>query len=232
MGTPSRVFGDRERTDEGLLELRANASKEHVTPVRGHRRKVSLNLPVRHKAANSRTFQFPSPKSRWASAPCQALNQTAGATFAQEERELEYKHRHTFIGTASLDIFLEILELSASHTVTTSAVVKAFTTLASNEQMLARQSSSKKDGWDVVSRIVLDAQAPDYIAQTHIKLGSITLRQFLDLIPFDSNERCDAMAVLGAFCAASHMDKKAGTSTGSKARAFRSWMVRQVEGAV
>jgi hypothetical protein len=230
MGTPSRILGDRERTNEGLLELRANASKGNVTPVRGHRRKVSLNLPVRHRGVNSHIFQFPSPKSRWATHPFQTPNQTpAAVTFAQEERELEYKHRHTFVGTASLDVFLEILEMSASHTVTTSAVVKAFTTLASNEQMLARQSSSRKDGWDVVSRITLDIQAPDYIAQTHIKLGSITLRQFLDLIPFDANERADAMAVLGAFCAASHLDTKAGMGTASKARAFRSWMVRQAE---
>jgi hypothetical protein len=233
MGTPSRVLGDRQRTDEGLLELRANTSKESMSPIRVHRRKVSLNLPVRHKGTNSRIFQFPSPRSRWSNNPSQMTNQTPAAiTFAQEERELEYKHRHTFIGTASLDVFLEILEMAASHTVTMTAVIKAFTTLASNEQMLARQSSSRKDGWDVVSRITLDVQAPDYIAQTHIKLGSITLRQFLDLVPFDANERADAMAVLDAFCAASHMDTKAGTGTGSKARAFRSWMVRQAEAGI
>ena len=43
-----------------------------------------------------------------------------------EEREMEYKHRHIFIGTASLDDFLEILEVTPDHTTTRESVVKAF----------------------------------------------------------------------------------------------------------
>lgn len=56
-----------------------------------------------------------------------------------EEREMEYQHRHTFIGTASLDEFLNLLEISSSHRVTQSAVVRAFVRLASTEQNIGLQ---------------------------------------------------------------------------------------------
>ena len=48
------------------------------------------------------------------------------ATYEAEERELEYKHRHIFVGTASLDDFLEILEVGPTYTTTKRQVAKAF----------------------------------------------------------------------------------------------------------
>ncbi|KAF2466410.1 uncharacterized protein BDR25DRAFT_182223, partial [Lindgomyces ingoldianus] len=146
----------------------------------------------------------------------------------QQERELEYKHRHTFIGTASLDDFLELLEMSKDYTTTDKArVSKAFTILAANEQIQARQGSSKGEGWEMVFRITpnLAERCTDYLTQAQIKLGALSLRNFLNLIPFDEKEITPAMSVVEAFCAASHLDAQAG-GNGSKAKSFRSWVVR------
>lgn len=150
---------------------------------------------------------------------------TPANTIIQQERELEYKHRHTFIGTASLDDFLEVLDVSPAHTTSKAAVVRAFLLLASSERLLARQASTTPSGWSLVSRTTSDTVNVDYVEQAHAKLGSIVLRQFLDLIPFDEDEVAGAISVVEAFTACSHLDAK-GSGAGSKAKAFRSWMVR------
>lgn len=143
----------------------------------------------------------------------------------QQEAELEYKHRHTFIGTACLDDFLELLEVNTMQDTTRQAVTKTFMALASHEQMYARQCSTCPDGWDVVSRTTPEITNSDFIAQLQVKLGSVTLRQFLDLIPFDEYGEVGALQVVKAFSAASHIDAKAHAGPGSKARAFRNYMV-------
>lgn len=141
------------------------------------------------------------------------------------ERELEYKHRHTFVGTASLDDLLELLEMNATYMTTKAAVMRAFVSLASNEQLQARQSSTQPNGWDLVSRVTPDISITDFVAQLQVKLGSITLRQFLDMVPFDEKTDVMALRVVEAFSIASHIDAKAGMDAGSKARAFRNWMI-------
>ncbi|KAF2799695.1 hypothetical protein K505DRAFT_230443, partial [Melanomma pulvis-pyrius CBS 109.77] len=186
-----------------------------------HRRKISLALPIKVRPVR---HQIPLP----APTPPTVPEKTAPAS-SQVERELEYQHRHTFIGTASLDDFLEVLELSQDHTTTKSKVAKAFVILASTEQLLARQSSSHGTGWELVSRITPDVSSghTDYLTQALVKLGSITLRQFLELIPFNDKDETAAMSVVEAFCGASHLDKTVGSGTGSKAKAFRSWLLKQ-----
>ncbi|KAF2715565.1 hypothetical protein K504DRAFT_29212 [Pleomassaria siparia CBS 279.74] len=211
---PTRV---RSRTNEGILELRAGTHNASMSEKRTHqhRRKISLGLPI----------NIPPP----APAPS-VVPEHISSISTREERELEYKQRHTFIGTASLDDFLEVLELSPDHTTTKPKVAKAFVFLASMEQLLARQSSSQATGWDLISRITPEITYGnfDYLAQAHIKLGSVTLRQFLQLIPFDEKDSIAAMGVVGAFCAASHLDKNVGSGVGgSKAKAFRIWMLKQ-----
>jgi hypothetical protein len=139
-------------------------------------------------------------------------------------------HRHTFIGTGSLDDLLEILEILPSHNTTKAAVVRAFVRLASAEQLYARQYSTGSNGWDLVSRTTLNVMgvtSVDYIVQLQVKLGSITLRIFLDLIPFDQFNEVSALRVVEAFCVASHMDATVGTGAQSKARTFRRWLVDQ-----
>jgi hypothetical protein len=73
----------------------------------------------------------------------------------------------------------------------------------------------------------MDVTSVDYVVQQQVKLGSITLRHFLDMTPFDKNNNVAAMSVIEAFCAASHIDSKAGVGASSKAREFRSWIVTQ-----
>ncbi|KAF2849116.1 hypothetical protein T440DRAFT_399861 [Plenodomus tracheiphilus IPT5] len=221
----------RARTNDGLLQLRANISHDSTVPTgvrRTHRRKISLNIPVKTPTRRPETMKHPNlgnceESPRRTTVP----SDNPSRPLTHEERELEYKHRHTFIGTTSLDDCLEALEVSATHATTKEAVARAFVTLASNEQVHARQSSTKPEGWELVPRVTSEISSIDYVAQLQVKLGSITLRQFLDLIPFDEKGEVGALRVVEAFSAASHLDAQAGVGTGRKARAFRSWMVMQ-----
>ena len=81
--------------------------------------------------------------------------------------------------------------------------------------------------WEFVQRTVSDMTpaSDDYLMQAHVKLGIINLQSFLEMIPWDNKDHTDTMNVVEAFCAASHLDQT--LSRESKARAFRSWMVRE-----
>ncbi|KAH8731560.1 hypothetical protein GQ44DRAFT_604639 [Phaeosphaeriaceae sp. PMI808] len=227
----------RTKTNEGLLQLQANPTKPE-RPTTAQERRISLGIPIKGAIAQAEGLQrskfgtlldTPPQTPKTPRTPRTRAPEKSGpaATLRQKERDLEYKHRHTFIGTASLDDFLEVLEVSQDHTTTKAAVGKAFLVLASSERLLARQASSTAVGWDLVSRTIPDVVNTDYVVQAHVKLGSITLWQFLDLIPFDDQEETGAMNVVEAYSAASHMDSKAGVGATSKAKAFRSWMVHQ-----
>ncbi|KAG9191467.1 hypothetical protein G6011_10201 [Alternaria panax] len=238
--TLSTSLRSRAKTDDGLLLFRANSSKEPPVNVykNRHRYKISLNLPVNpHAVQRNGTQQHQQPGIEGWTQPLAGIEIAHSATIpdmwaAEEERDLEYKHRHTFIGTGSLDELIEILETSTTHTTTKSAVARAFVQLASSEQLYARQCSARNNGWDFVSRTslaVMDVTSVDYVVQLQVKLGSITLRQFMDLIHFDEVDEASAMRVVEAFSVASHMDATAGIRTGSKAKAFRRWMVEQMK---
>ncbi|KAF1914473.1 hypothetical protein BDU57DRAFT_519490 [Ampelomyces quisqualis] len=229
----------RTKTNEGLLQLQANPSKPERPP-HGHERRISLGIPLKPAITQTDGLQrskfgslidTPPQTPKTPRTPRGRAPEKSGptATLRQKERDLEYKHRHTFIGTASLDDFLEVLEVSQDHTTTKAAVGKAFLILASSERLLARQASSTASGWDLVSRTIPDVVNTDYVIQAHVKLGSVTLWQFLELIPFDEREEAGAMSVVEAYSAASHMDSKAGVGATSKAKAFRTWMVNQGE---
>lgn len=223
----------RTKTNEGLLQLQANPSKPERPPT-GHERRISLGIPLKPAVQTEgiqRKFgslmDTPPQTPKTPRTPRVRAPEKSGpaATLRQKERDLEYKHRHTFIGTASLDDFLEVLDVSQEHTTTKAAVGKAFLILASSERLLARQASSTASGWDLVSRTIPDVVNTDYVIQAHVKLGSITLWQFLELIPFDDQEEAGAMSVVEAYSAASHMDSKAGVGATSKAKAFRTWIL-------
>lgn len=228
--TPIVPLRVRDRTNDGLLQLKANASNHPALPsasTNTHRRKVSLNLPVKSSTVKTDGPQHPDLGS-WTESPratpTQASAQNGTPALTPRERELEYTHRYTFIGTTSLDDFLEILEITPAHTTSKDAAAKAFVHLAANEQRHARQHSTKLQGWELVPRITPDVPTGDYVAQLQVKLGSITLRQFLDLIPFDDKAEVTAMYVVEAFLAACHLD---GRGIGDKARLFRRWMIDQ-----
>ncbi|CAA9960867.1 hypothetical protein PTMSG1_04251 [Pyrenophora teres f. maculata] len=227
----------RSKTNDGLLSFKASSSKDstHRTIKGRHRRKISLNLPVNSQVVQPKASpqskqphlgSLVEPSYRLQAAP----NTTMAIPLSPEERDLEYKHRRTFIGTGSLDDFLELLEMSDAYLTTQNAVVRAFVQLSSTEQMYARRLSKEPDGWELVPRIkpdVIDVTSIDYVVQLQIKLGSITLRKFLDMIPFDENNQAAAMQVVDAFSAASHMDAKNAMGTRTKARVFRSWIVER-----
>lgn len=240
------------QSGDRLLKLQADATKPSIqrsqTTRLPHQRRISLGLPIKapdaapserpqrerpHRerpqqtsptAADCETPSRPSHPPRY-SQIMGGSTSSPSKKLIQQERELEYKHRHTFIGTASLDDFLEVLDVSPAKTTTKAAVVRAFLLLASSERLLARQASTTPSGWGLVARTTSDTVNADYVEQAHAKLGSIVLRQFLDLIPFDEDEVAGAISVVEAFTAASHLDAK-GSGNGSKAKAFRSWLVR------
>ncbi|KAF3039411.1 hypothetical protein E8E12_008890 [Didymella heteroderae] len=145
----------------------------------------------------------------------------------QTELELEYKNRHTFIGTASLHDFLDTLETSSLGSTSKLAVMKAFTILASNEQRLYRRNSINPEGWDLVTRITPDVSDFDCVTMARVLLGSISLQLFVDSIPFDINSETPILATVEAFKNASHMDAEQARCGESKARTFRSWLLRQ-----
>ncbi len=236
--TSSVPFRSRAKTGNGMLELRANSGKDW-TPTQSpmsapHRRKMSLNIPVKAAIPESEVAHTPPMKtSRSDMFPRKHSPSTVTSTdLTKEERELSYKHRHTFIGTASLDDFLEFLEVSASYMTTKEAVAKAFILLSAHEQLYARQCSTSQEGWDLVHKIKPEDKYIDYLAQLQVKLGSITLRQFLGLIHFDDKDEVNAVRAVEAFSAASHLDSKAGSEMGSKAKAFRSWLLTQKDGQI
>jgi hypothetical protein len=227
----SRQLPVRAKTSEGLLQLQANPTKSE-RPTQNHQRRISLGLPIKSPVSPSPPEETQGPITKPRSAlpsrrPTHVPELASPTTLNQQERDLEYKHRHTFIGTASLDDFLEILEVQPSRTASKAAIAKAFIVLAASERLLARQASSTPVGWELVPRVTPEVPNYDYVAQAHVRLGSITLWQFLELIPFDEREEAGAMSVVEGFSAASHMDSKAGVGMASKARAFRSWMVEQ-----
>jgi hypothetical protein len=228
--TPSKSIRARSRTNGGLLEFRASAKKQNeLKPVRGDRRNVSLNFPVKPQFSPSGGVEFdsPCPRSGRMLTTTYAPEDTDTTTLSKAEYDIRYKQRHTFVGTESLDNFIETLETTHEGTTSKLAVMKAYTMLACNEQILARQTSPSSTGWDAVSRITPEIAAFDYITLARVKLGSVTLQQFLDLIPFNQQDEVTVQAVVEAFIAASHKDAKSGTGTGSKARAFRQWMLKQ-----
>jgi hypothetical protein len=102
--------------------------------------------------------------------------------------------------------------------------------LACAEQVQARQSSISSNGWNFVTRTTHDdiLTHTDYLTEAHFKLGSISLGKFLDKIPFDDKGEIAATKVVDAFCLASHLDGEATYGVQSKAKAFRSWYVREV----
>jgi hypothetical protein len=154
---------------------------------------------------------------------------TEQGTLAARECELEYKQRRIFIGTASLDDFLDLLDVSPSFTTTKDSIARAFTLLSSNEQLIVRENSTSKEGWDLVTRVTPDTATGDCVTQVRVKLGSISLRQFLDLVPFNVHDSVDVLRVLEAFAVASHLNAKAEAGLlGSKAKALRSWIVRRI----
>lgn len=161
----------RSKTLDGMRKFKANTAKvTDESTITTHRRKVSLNLPIKV-----------SPVEHPVSSPSLSsfvieTSEEDTAALEREERELEYKHRHTFVGIASLDDFLELLEMFPNHTTMKSRVAKTFTALAANEQLQIRQQSISLEGWELVSRIDPTTLYDDYLTRAHVKLGSICLR--------------------------------------------------------
>ncbi|KAL5385513.1 hypothetical protein DPSP01_004627 [Paraphaeosphaeria sporulosa] len=217
----------RRITNDGIIGFKACPFKGPARVAsKEHRRKVSLKLPINVATPQRVCARSSTQHTRGVSI---STDDSAVAPYEAEERELGYKHRHIFVGTASLDDFLEILEVTSTYTTTKRQVVKAFGILACAEQVHARQSSNSSDGWNFVTRTTHDdiLTHTDYLTEAHVKLGSISLGKFLGQIPFDDKGDVAAVKVVDAFCLASHLDGEARYGAQSKAKAFRSWYVRE-----
>ncbi|KAF1980066.1 hypothetical protein BU23DRAFT_444461, partial [Bimuria novae-zelandiae CBS 107.79] len=187
-------------------------------PTKEHRRKISLRLPVNASK----------PQLARARRPSLSI-EGGGQSIQAAEHELAYKQRHTYIGTASLEDFLEVLEVTPTYGTTKKHVVKAFVKLACDEQEKARQSSETPYGWNFVTRTSYDdiLTYTDYVTQSRVKLGSIKLGDFLLMVPFDDKLEVAVTDVVEAFRLGSHHDKEAMNGPKSKAKAFRSWFVKE-----
>lgn len=235
----------RRITKGGIFDFKASPLKTDSGNLgrKEDRRKLSVKLPVNVSKPQSAQSRQMIPRSN---SPAASTEDGSLSSTEAEERVMEYKHRHIFIGTASLDDFLEILEVTPRHTTTRESVVKAFGkqhrsivqespitdaiflgTLACTEQLQARQSSISPDGWAFVTRTTRDdiLTSTDYLSESRVKLGSISLGKFLSNMPFNGQTEIDATKVVEGFCLASHLDTEAIKGSHSKAKAFRSWLV-------
>lgn len=214
-----RTLRAQRNNNGGLLEFRASAAKpDNPTPTRAHRRNVSITLPIPKIVSQCGGSQHTQVQTSTSNKPGIAV---------QAELELQYKYRHIFIGTASLHDFLDILETSSLTSTTKLAVMKAFTILASKEQRLYRRSSMDPDDWDLVTRITPNDPDFDCITMARVRVGSISLQQFVDSIPFDISGETPTLATVLAFKNASRMDAEQARCGESKASAFRSWLLSQ-----
>lgn len=218
----------RDKANGGLLELKANSARPREStpsrmPSRTHRRNVSLKVPIRVTSSQSSGDQH-HPSASTASTP--HARPDPSATAPQTEAELHYKQRHIFVGTASLFSFLSVLETSPFGYTTRAAVLRAFTLLAAKEQQLARQRSQSPANWHLVSRITADNITDwDYLVLARVQLGSVSLQQFVDSIPFGEGEEASLVVVVDAFKNASHVDVEGERGEGRQAGALRGWLL-------
>jgi len=217
---------ERQR-EAALLEKQSSTSTDDVSAAneQNHRRRISLKLPINvSRPTSAKSSPAPEPDAPERVSPQKTTDKA--------ERELEYKHRHTFIGTASLDDFLDRLDMTPAHTTNKRHIARAFIYFASEEQLQARETSTVPVGWEVVTRTTQDIvfNDEDYVNKARTKLGSISLGGFLKLMHFDDQGNVDAMRVVEAFCLASHLDGEATKGVGSKAKAFRKWMLAREDG--
>ncbi|KAG9198200.1 hypothetical protein G6514_010416 [Epicoccum nigrum] len=223
----------RDKANGGLLELKANSARPREStpsrmPSRAHRRNISLKMPIRVSSAQSSGDQHRSSTSN-ISTPHVRLTNSTSTTTIETEAELHYKQRHIFVGTASLFSFLSVLETSPFGYTTRTAVLRAFTLLAAKEQQLARQRSQSPADWHLVSRITADNITDwDYLVLARVQLGSISLQQFVDSIPFgegQEGEEASLVVVVEAFKNASHVDAMEDGTAGRRAGALREWLL-------
>lgn len=212
----------RTKIDGGLLEFKAKmAEPKEPLPTSKHRRILSLNLPIRPCSSQlDRTPHTPSRPTSFITPASRTVHDAVDAA-TQTEAELQYKQRHIFVGTVSLHAFLEVLETTTLNTTTKLAVMKGFTALASKEQLRARRDSLDPEDWNLVTRITADITDFDYLVLARVQLGSISLQQFVDAIPFNVFEEVPVTTVVEAFKVASHLDAIESRNTSSKARVFR-----------
>lgn len=121
--TPSSSEPDVTKDD--ILGMKASPIKTDASPAIGgaNRRKVSLKLPVNVSKPHLGNTCNPLQRSNITSV---GTAEADPPSFEAEQQDLEYQHRHTFVGSASLDEFLENLEVTASYTTTRRNVIKAF----------------------------------------------------------------------------------------------------------
>lgn len=218
----------QSKANGGLLQLRASTSRpRESTPTRIHRRNISLNVPIRPTLAHSDSYQ--QVNKRWSTSTTIVTQACLEEPFTptRTEAELQYKHRHIFVGTASLHSFLSLLETSPFGGVSRHAIMKAYTHLASKEQLLARQRSQSNDDWHLVTRITADISEFDYITLARVQLGSVSLQHFVDAIPFDRRGEAPLAVVVEAFKNASHVDAEEDRENGGKQSTFRRWLLSQ-----
>ena len=194
-------------------------------PGRTHRRNVSLKVPIRVASSQSSSDQH-RPSTPSTSKPHAHPVSSTPTPAPQTEAELHYKQRHIFVGTASLFSFLSALETSPVGSTTRAAVLRAFTQLAAKEQQLARQRSQNPADWHLVSRITADNITDwDYVVLARVLLGSVSLQQFVDSIPFGEAEEVSLVVVVDAFKNASHVDAREDGEAGGRAGALRGWLL-------
>jgi hypothetical protein len=159
-----------------------------------------------------------------------------------EKRSLEYLHRNIFLGTTSLNTFLENLPMTFTCScplrnkatrgindtcpcpimTTKKDITSTFSALAKKEQEFMRSKSQNREGWDLLREIDLACENNSVVSLARIQLGSIMLGEFLDYVGPEGREgTVSVKAVAKAFEKACRTDRKREWDSSSKAAAYR-----------
>lgn len=254
--TPKRLpfrTPSRSRRPDGLLEFKASPVKSPAkSHGREHRRTQSLKLPILINLPPATERALSPQKSRKRARIEEAEVDEGEGDIQQAERLLQYIHQRIFIGTASLDNFLDVLELCPSETATPyiptttlPGIRKAFSIVASTEQTHIRQQIQHSqvlqrlgmtENWTLLRRINPEAHNRDHLSQAHIKIGCISLYEFLEYVGggYGDEERIRVTKVVRAWERAARRDMgimgREGEARG-RAQDYLKWAVRQVEGS-
>ncbi|KAF2744100.1 hypothetical protein M011DRAFT_196869 [Sporormia fimetaria CBS 119925] len=228
----------RRRNTHGLLDLQTSAVREAPATVgpdgAKHKRSQSLKLPIMIKPywdkATALQVNPATPSSMYNHRIAQLQKQRVA------EQELQYLHQHIFIGTASMDDFLNALVMSPDHMTRSSDVIRAFAMLAEREQECFRRKAMfcDREMWELVRPVDPAADNEDFLSLTHIRLGTVSLEEFFCKLECRNPSReclIPVVAVMKTFERMSRKDierERDGYMT--RAAVFRKWYVDEQVG--
>jgi hypothetical protein len=167
-----------------------NTQFQTPTPIRRHGR-----LPIQTQSDNNAI------SNRLALPTHHRVVSMSGITFATSidpAMALQFQLENTFVGTISANRFLKALDKDSKGYTTKATVAKAFITLAAKEHTRIIAQGFISTGVTIVTADMTE-QWSDIILQQKIKLGTVSLWNFLAKIDFWGDDSVSDVEVIRAF---------------------------------